>query len=601
VRVSPRVRAWSFGAAVALALVSWGSDAWAAPQLRISPGPLAKAHASLDGVGDCAKCHDAGHELSPEKCLSCHKPIAERMARKTGVHRDVTDNCRRCHVEHRGENADLRRIDPRTFDHAADTGFPIEHLHARLATTCAACHKTRSFLTARPSCATCHKDVHTPTLGADCARCHATDLAFKATRQRFDHDRAPFHLTGAHRQASCEKCHASGVFRGIRFDACSACHKAPHRRELAPACTACHVTDAWATRTIEHAQTGFVLVGAHTRVACARCHTAGVKVALRFGQCSACHANVHRASVKEDCRACHTEAGFTPATFDHAARTGFALAGRHAPLACRKCHAGIAEDKAPLARKVVDFSGATPACVSCHKDQHRGDYGNACDACHRPDTFKAAGFTHPRTPEFFAGRHAGVACVKCHVRPVGPGGAKPAPAGTPLRATAPAKTCLTCHVDPHLGQLGASCDRCHAIDAPKFAPSRFAHEKTTFPLSGRHQAIACVKCHPAETRAFPSGPGTAKRLNPMPSACQACHKDPHLGQVDSPCTACHTTASFRLLAYSHRGMDDFFGGFHGRLACRSCHKTETDQFPAGRGTAIRLKVGRTCAACHPYI
>jgi hypothetical protein len=70
--------------------------------------------------------------------------------------------------------------------------------------------------------------------------------------------------------------------------------------------------------------------------------------------------------------------------------------------------------------------------------------------------------------------------------------------------------------------------------------------------------------------------------------------------VDRACPVCHTTSSFKLLAYNHRGLDDFFGGFHGRLPCASCHKTETGQFPAGRGTAVRLKLGRTCAACHPY-
>jgi hypothetical protein len=581
-------------------MLLWGARDGTAKQSLISPGPLARAHAALDGVGNCAKCHDAGHELSPEKCLSCHKPIADRMARKTGVHRNVTGDCRQCHVEHRGKDADLRRIDPQSFNHAAETGYPIEHLHARLAATCAACHKTRSFLVARPSCDACHKDVHNPTLGADCTRCHATDQAFKTTRQRFDHAKAQFRLTGAHRQVACEKCHVAGRFRGLHFDACSACHKTPHRRELAPACTSCHVTDAWKTRTVDHARTGFALAGAHARVACASCHKTGVKVALRFDQCAACHSDVHRASVKGDCRSCHTETGFTPATFDHAARTGFPLVGRHEPLACRKCHAGITADNVPLARKVVDFSGTAPACVSCHKDEHRGDFGRACDACHRSDTFKVAGFTHPRSPEFFAGRHTGVACVKCHMRPSVAGGAKPATAGLALRATNPAQTCSTCHADPHLGQLGPACDRCHTIDAPKFAASRFAHEKTTFPLSGRHGTLACVKCHPAETRVFPAGAGTATRLAATPTECQACHKDPHLGQADRACTACHTTSSFRLLAYTHRGMDDFFGGFHGRLPCASCHKTETGQFPTGRGTAVRLKLGRTCAACHPY-
>ena len=118
-----------------------------------------------------------------------------------------------------------------------------------------------------------------------------------------------------------------------------------------------------------------------------------------------------------------------------------------------------------MARKVIDFGGASPACVSCHKDQHKGDYGRTCDACHRPDTFKAAGFTHPRSPEFYAGRHAGVACVKCHTRPADIQAARAGLPAVPPRAKNPATTCDTCHADPHLGQVGTACERCHAIDA----------------------------------------------------------------------------------------------------------------------------------------
>lgn len=57
------------------------------------------------------------------------------------------------------------------------------------------------------------------------------------------------------------------------------------------------------------------------------------------------------------------------------------------------------------------------------------------------------------------------------------------------------------------------------------------------------------------------------------------------------CLACHQEP--------HRGMEDFFRGSHGNLPCRSCHKIETGQFPAGQGTAVRFKVGRTCRSCHP--
>ena len=569
-------------------------------QVPVAPGPLAKAHSKLDGLANCFKCHDAGHELSAAKCLTCHKPIADRIARKVGVHREVTGNCNACHVEHRGPDADLRQLDRQRFDHLTETGFALENKHARLAADCAACHKKRSFLDASPACGACHRDVHKGTLGQDCTKCHSTDAAFKEARGTFNHTRAAFQLTGLHQRVACDKCHVSGVFRGLRFDTCSSCHKSPHRNELGPACTSCHTTAGWVTRTVDHGRTGFALAGAHQQLACVKCHVSGVKAALRFDTCSACHANPHRASVKDDCRKCHTEVSFKGAKFDHAAQARFALTGKHEPLACRKCHTGLSPDETPAARKVIDFSGASPACVTCHRDQHKGDFGRTCDTCHRPDTFKAAGFVHPRSPEFYAGRHAGVACVKCHARPADIQAARAGLPTVPPRAKQPATTCDSCHADPHLGQVGTACDRCHAIDAAKFAPAKFNHDTAKFKLTGRHRAAECIKCHPSETRAYPSGTGTARRFSTISTECGACHKDPHLGQSDPQCATCHATTSFKLLTYAHRELDSLFTSFHGRLPCRNCHKTETGQFPAGYGTAMRFKVGRACTACHPY-
>ncbi len=585
-------------------VVLCGAPAPARAQLGslASPGPLSRPHGGLEGLASCQKCHTPGHEVTAGKCLACHAPIADRMARKTGVHRNVTGDCTTCHVEHQGAEADLRHFDTRGFNHAAETGFPLEGQHAKLAGACASCHKQRTFLSARPVCASCHTDAHKGTLGSDCTRCHSTAVPFKQARGQFDHARARFQLTGAHRTVDCQKCHVAGVFRGLHFDTCASCHKPPHRNTLGPSCTSCHVTDQWATRTIDHARTGFVLVGAHGQVACTKCHTTGITKPLQADRCSSCHVNVHRDSLKEDCRKCHTETTFRGATFDHGSRTAFPLVGRHEGVACRKCHTGIAAaTDVPLALKVVDFGGASTQCVACHKDQHKGEYGRLCDACHRPTTFKAGGFVHPRAPEFFAGRHAGVACARCHVRAPDPEARRSDAATTAARATPPAMACRSCHADVHLGQVGTSCERCHAIEAARFAPARFSHEALAFPLTGKHGALECAKCHRSETGAFPAGSGTARRFNPMAKECRACHADPHLGQVESRCATCHSTESFALTTFEHRGLDALFGvASHRRLSCRTCHKSERGQFPAGRGTAVRLKgLGRTCLECHP--
>ena len=170
----------------------------------------------------------------------------------------------------------------------------------------------------------------------------------------------------------------------------------------------------------------------------------------------------------------------------------------------------------------------------------------------------------------------------------------------PAGAKRPTMACTICHADVHLGQVGADCERCHAVAAAKFAASRFSHDAGKFPLTGKHTTAECVKCHPMETATFPAGPGTAKRLSPTSTECLTCHNDPHLGQVDSRCQTCHVTTWFKILSYRHPGLESLFGvANHDTLPCRSCHKTETGQFPAGRGTAMRLKVGRTCVECHP--
>jgi len=79
----------------------------------VSPGPLSRAHANLEGLANCQKCHTPGREVIASKCLSCHKPIADRIARKVGVHRTVTGDCNACHAEHRGPDATRTRTGDR--------------------------------------------------------------------------------------------------------------------------------------------------------------------------------------------------------------------------------------------------------------------------------------------------------------------------------------------------------------------------------------------------------------------------------------------------------------------------------------------------------
>ncbi|HEX7485522.1 MAG TPA: hypothetical protein VF332_05180, partial [Vicinamibacterales bacterium] len=586
----------------------------------VSPGPLSKAHSQLDGIANCQKCHEPGRKIATDKCLACHKPIADRIAAKKGVHRNVAGACEGCHAEHAGAHAELRPFDPRRFNHAAETGFALDGRHAPLAQTCARCHKARSFLNTRAACVACHEDVHKGTLGPNCTTCHTTATPFVDARQQFDHSKAKFALTGAHRTVNCTKCHVNRVFTGLKFASCTDCHREPHRQTFGTDCTSCHSTETWKTRKLDHARTGFPLKGAHVAAQCTACHTKPpVQVRLQVGKCSACHADVHRGQFKQDCGSCHTETTFRKAPFDHAAATKFPLTGRHSAIACSRCHkgaatAGPARTLGPAGTVTVVFKGASTSCTSCHEDVHRGSTGQACESCHTTTDFhglKSYAHGAALTP-FFTGRHVTSDCRVCHGRSTIAVAAQTTPAVAAWTFKGLGTACTKCHADPHNNEMAGPCERCHAIDEVGFAASKFSHGSTDFPLTGRHQAVRCNQCHTPRTTAVTRDSttprqspardeaGRALQFTAKGTDCASCHQDVHLGQVGRQCQTCHSTEKFSVQKYTHKQVPGtLFTGMHSTLACRACHKIETASFPSGRGTAVRLVgSGSACASCH---
>ena len=594
-RLARLVRGTAVAALVVAAVSTVGAQGVGA---LLSPGELSQAHASLEGIANCQKCHEPGQGVSAQKCLACHQPIAERIAARKGVHRDVTDDCVSCHVEHAGRDGELRPLDPASFDHLEETGFALDGRHADV--KCAKCHITRSFLTAKPDCASCHQDAHKGTLGGACASCHAATVPFKDAAQAFDHSKAAFALTGKHRTVPCASCHPDKRYAGIAFEQCSSCHKDPHRGGFGAQCSSCHTADGWKQARFDHSTTHFPLVGRHTTVACIACHGSAQAAAERpkFARCADCHQDPHKGVFPEDCASCHTEAGFGGAHFDHATRTKFPLTERHAEVACVACHRPAAATVEAQGRKVVDFRGLDTRCASCHQDAHRGALGTDCASCHQTRSFRVTEFTHPRAPEFFAGAHAGVACASCHKDGSAPveDGAGPV-SGRTYRGLS--MQCASCHKDVHMGQLGADCARCHSVEARGFKAVGFDHSKTAFQLDGAHQALACAKCHVPQAGRFPDGQGAAVRYAGLGRECASCHRDPHLGQVGADCARCHSTATFAVKSFTHPESERFFTGKHANVACVACHPRVLDDFPAGRGEAVRLGgLDRQCSTCH---
>src|SRR5262249_5848058 len=145
------------------------------------------------------------------------------------------------------------------------------------------------------------------------------------------------------------------------------------------------------------------------------------------------------------------------------------------------------------------------ACTACHFDEHRGQLGKKCDACHNEKGFSPApAFNHAKTQYPLTGKHAAVACIKCHE--LKPDSETPADAFPPPVKKQFAKyslisptRCLVCYQDPHKGSCGDPCASCHVtagwttIHTPE--AQRAFHDKTRYPLRGLHAEVPCKSCH----------------------------------------------------------------------------------------------------------
>ena len=188
------------------------------PEVDYSPGPLSLAHEGLDDPGSCDSCHDDDLEVDGERCLVCHDRIEQRMTARKGVHGDVTsDDCAMCHSEHMGRDFDMLPFDRQSFDHAGETGFPLDGLHSQVR-QCSSCHTTGSFLELSSDCQTCHTSAHGPMFDDGCTACHETTMPFESTSRAF-HDAALLPLEGQHVVVPCVECHLDGIVQEHQPDA----------------------------------------------------------------------------------------------------------------------------------------------------------------------------------------------------------------------------------------------------------------------------------------------------------------------------------------------------------------------------------------------
>jgi hypothetical protein len=183
---------------------------------------------------------------------------------------------------------------------------------------------------------------------------------------------------------------------------------------------------------------------------------------------------VEGARERDICTACHQTTSFADLLFNHDNDSRFPLTGKHATTPCGGCHRPQRIANGP---PVIRYKPLDIACSSCHTDYHQGQFlvaavarkasssssmadssdpvapprpARSCDTCHKTTRFKDTIFEH-NNPTFTSypleGRHAKVACGKCHPT------VKVASEVETVRYRPMPHFCEECHVDFHHGEF----------------------------------------------------------------------------------------------------------------------------------------------------
>ena len=221
-----------------------------------------------------------------------------------------------------------------------------------------------------------------------------------------------------------------------------------------------------------------------------------------------------------------------------------------------------------------------PLSVAEDEEYPHGEYEGDCTQCHSTDQWVpvqiSEEFEHAAGGFRLEGSHHQTDCRACHKT---------------LEFVPTERECAGCHLDPHLGELGLDCGRCHTprsfIDRAEMTR---AHLATRLPLDGTHRTIDCEDCHE------PAAQGQMQFVN-TPVECVDCHRDDYLGTTDpdhqtvgfpEQCESCHTTRLWQPASFNHTAF--------GATDCVSCHlddylgTTNPDHQAAG--------FPQQCDACH---
>lgn len=244
---------------------------------------------------ECIQCHAAGYAGTPTECVACHTEDFNNTTNPNHTELNFPMDCAQCHTTDPGWM-------PATFD-IHDQYHPLNGAHAAIANNCAECHNG-DYNNTPNTCVGCHLDDFNNTTNpdheaanysTDCAQCHSETSWTPST---FDHD-SFFPLVGQHTTVDCNGCHIDGNFSNTPTT-----------------CVGCHLDDYNDTSNPNHAQSQF----------------------------------------PTDCTQCHSESGWTPATFDHDDLYFPIYSGNHKNEwdTCSDCHTNGS-----------DYS--VFSCIDCHE------------------------------------------------------------------------------------------------------------------------------------------------------------------------------------------------------------------------------------------
>jgi Class III cytochrome C family len=251
-------------AAVLVPLTIYRSGSTALPVWRAAanPGLLSAAHAFLGA--QCEACHTPQRGIEAASCLTCHDTDAPVLAKQSTAFHAAIQECRGCHIEHRGA-----AIRPTNMDHTilARVGWQkalgrhspaspksettamseIRHFLAGLtgghppsdseALDCFACHSNRNPHhdgTSAGCCGSGSVGTVGSLFGRECADCHVTTIW-----------KIPGYKHPSPRSQDCAQCHQPppshymGHFEMISKMIAGQMHARVEQ------CYLCHQTDAW--------------------------------------------------------------------------------------------------------------------------------------------------------------------------------------------------------------------------------------------------------------------------------------------------------------------------------------------------------------------